>query len=43
MQHRRTLFVTALVPVEGEVDVFRVWCGAADANVATALLTVTYA
>ena len=36
-----TLFVTSLVPVEGETDVFRAWYGAADANVATALVRVT--
>jgi predicted GH43/DUF377 family glycosyl hydrolase len=36
-----TLFVTSLVPVQGKVDVFRAWYGAADANVATALVTVT--
>ena len=35
-----TLFVTSLVPVPGEVDVFRAWYGAADANVATALVRV---
>lgn len=36
-----TLFVTSLVPVEGQADVFRAWYGAADANVATALVTIT--
>ena len=36
-----TLFVTSLVPVEGKVDTFRAWYGAADANVATAIVTVT--
>ena len=36
-----TLFVTSLVPVAGKVDTFRAWYGAADANVATAIVTVT--
>jgi len=36
-----TLFVTSLIPVQGKVDVFRAWFGAADANVATAIVTVT--
>ena len=36
-----TLFVTSLVPIAGEVDTFRAWYGAADANVATAIVTVT--
>ncbi len=42
VQRYRTLFVTQLVPVVGEVDTFRVWYGAADANVATAILKVTF-
>jgi len=42
VQRNRTLFVTSLIPVEGETDTFRVYYGAADANVATAILTVTY-
>ena len=37
----RTLFVTTLVPVDGETDKFIAWYGAADANVATAMLSVT--
>ena len=37
----RTLFVTSLVPVPGEVDTFRAWWGAADANVATGIVKVT--
>ncbi len=41
-QRYRTLFVTSLVPVEGQVDTFRVWYGAADAVVATAIVRVTY-
>ena len=36
-----TLFVTSLVPVAGRPDTFRAWYGAADANVATAIVTVT--
>jgi predicted GH43/DUF377 family glycosyl hydrolase len=36
-----TIFVTSLVPVPGQVDTFRAWYGAADANVATAIVTVT--
>ena len=35
-----TLFVTSLVPIPGRVDAFRAWYGAADANVATAVVTV---
>ncbi len=35
-----TIFVTSLVPVPGQVDTFRAWYGAADANVATAIVTV---
>ena len=35
-----TLFVTSLVPVPGAPDVFRAWYGAADANVATAIVRV---
>lgn len=42
VQRNRTLFVTALVPV-GEVDTFRAWWGAADANIATGIVTVTSA
>ena len=42
VQRNRTLFVTALVPVAGEVDTFRAWWGAADANVATGIVKVTY-
>ena len=40
VRRNNTLFVTSLVPVPGEVDVFRAWYGAADANVATALVSV---
>jgi len=36
-----TLFVTSLVPIPGRRDAFRAWYGAADANVATAVVTVT--
>ena len=36
----RTLFVTSLVPVPGQPDKFIAWFGAADANVATAVVTV---
>ena len=36
-----TLFVTSLVPVPGKPDTFTAWYGAADANVATATVTVT--
>ena len=36
-----TLFVTALVPIAGEVDAFRAFYGAADANVATAVVRIT--
>ena len=43
VQRNRTLFVTALVPVAGEVDTFRAWWGAADANIATGIVTVTSA
>ena len=37
----KTICVTSLVPVEGQIDTFRAWYGAADANVATAVVTVT--
>lgn len=43
VQRNRTLFVTSLVPVAGEVDTYRAWWGAADANVATGIVKVTYA
>jgi hypothetical protein len=43
VNRNNTLFVTSVVPVEGQVDTFRVWYGAADANVATAIMTVSYA
>jgi predicted GH43/DUF377 family glycosyl hydrolase len=36
-----TLFVTSLIPIPGERDAFRAWYGAADANVATAIVRVT--
>ena len=42
VQRHRTLFVTSVVPIPGMIDTFRVWYGAADANTATAILTVTY-
>ena len=43
VQRNRTLFVTSLVPVPGEIDTYRAWWGAADANVATGIVKVTYA
>jgi predicted GH43/DUF377 family glycosyl hydrolase len=42
VQRNRTLFVTSLIPIDGQVDTYRVFYGAADANVATAVLTVTH-
>jgi len=47
VQRHRTIFATSLVPVtnsglEAASDVFRVWYGAADANVASALIQVTW-
>jgi predicted GH43/DUF377 family glycosyl hydrolase len=42
VQRNRTMFVTSLVPIAGQVDTYRVWYGAADANIATAILTVTH-
>jgi len=50
VQRNRTIFATSLVPVSslredeegGPADIFRVWYGAADANVASALLQVTW-
>jgi predicted GH43/DUF377 family glycosyl hydrolase len=42
VQRNRTLFVTQLIPLPGQTDVYRVFYGAADANVATAILTVTH-
>eukprot|EP00696_Hemimastix_kukwesjijk_P000174 gnl/Hemi2/10242_TR3538_c1_g7_i1.p1 gnl/Hemi2/10242_TR3538_c1_g7~~gnl/Hemi2/10242_TR3538_c1_g7_i1.p1 ORF type:complete len:256 (-),score=69.42 gnl/Hemi2/10242_TR3538_c1_g7_i1:46-813(-) len=46
VQRKRTVFTTSVVPVSGRAEeaggqVFRVWYGAADANVATALIQVT--
>lgn len=43
VQRNRTIFVTSAVPISGEVDVFRVWYGAADANVASAIVKVSTA
>jgi len=41
VQRNRTLFATSLIPT-GVTDQFRVWYGAADANVASAIVQVTY-
>lgn len=41
VQRNRTIFVTSAVPVAGAVDTFRVWYGAADANVASAIVKVS--
>ena len=40
-RRKHTVFVTSLVPVPGQADVFTAWYGAADANVATATVQVT--
>ena len=40
VNRNRTIFVTSAIPIEGEVDTFRVWYGAADANVASAIVKV---
>lgn len=45
VQRKRTLFTTSVVPLGGRVEdaggqTFRVWYGAADANVATAIIQV---
>lgn len=40
VQRHRTIFVTSIVPT-GNTDEFRVWYGAADANVGTAIIRVT--
>lgn len=29
-QRKRTMFVTSMIPIEGEVDTFRAWYGAAE-------------
>lgn len=42
VNRNRTIFTTSVVPVAGQVDTFRVWYGAADANVATAIIQVTH-
>jgi len=42
VQRNRTLFVTSVIPLPGQVDTFRVFYGAADANVATAIVQVTH-
>jgi predicted GH43/DUF377 family glycosyl hydrolase len=41
VQRNRTLFPTSLIPT-GKKDEFRVWYGAADASVASAIVQVTY-
>lgn len=43
VQRNRTIFATSLVPVEGQVDTYRLWYGAADANIASCIVTVTHA
>jgi predicted GH43/DUF377 family glycosyl hydrolase len=40
VQRKRTIFTTAVVPLDLP-DTFRVWYGAADANVAWAVIQVT--
>ena len=42
VNRNRTLFVTSLIPITDVPDTFRVFYGAADASVATAILTVTH-
>jgi predicted GH43/DUF377 family glycosyl hydrolase len=41
VQRYRTIFVTSVVPISNQPDTFRVWYGAADANVAWAIIHVT--
>jgi len=41
VQRERTIFATSLIPT-GVKDQFRVWYGAADANVASAIVQVSY-
>lgn len=41
VQRNRTIFVTSVVPIANQTDTFRVWYGAADANVAWAIVKVT--
>lgn len=42
VNRNRTIFTTSVVPIAGSVDTFRVWYGAADANIATAIIQVLY-
>lgn len=42
VNRNRTVFATSVVPIAGQVDTFRVWYGAADANIATAIIQVTH-
>lgn len=42
VQRNRTIFTTSVVPIQGQIDTFRVWYGAADANVAWATIQVTH-
>jgi hypothetical protein len=42
VQRNRTLFLTSVVPIAGKTDTFRVWYGAADANVASMVIQVTH-
>jgi hypothetical protein len=42
VQRKRTIFTTAVVPLPNQLpDTYRVWYGAADANVAWAIIQVT--
>lgn len=43
VQRNRTLFLTSVVPIAGKTDTFRVWYGAADANIASMVIQVTHA
>ena len=43
VQRNRTMFITSVVPMPGAgQDVFRLWYGAADANVGTMVIQVTH-
>ena len=42
VQRNRTLFITSVVPIEGQTDTYRLWYGAADANIGTMVIQVTH-
>lgn len=43
VQRNRTLFITSVVPIAGQTDTYRLWYGAADANIGSMVIQVTHA